>query len=142
MKVFSADVPPWPRRCPHWIESCQIGSGQETCRLDPCTLQNSLGAVDHQIELDQRRRAEPVDEKQHFAALLWRNVLADRANEFLRNRIVGNQRYPASARLALNADAHFHFVVGEREVRAPRRRHGTRQQRQTHRARAPVDFIA
>ncbi len=41
----------------------------------------------------------------------------------------------------MNTDPHFHFVVSQREVRPPRRRHGARRQRHPHRARAPVDLI-
>src|SRR5258707_718082 len=106
--------------------------------LAPHTFQNSLGAVDHQIKLDQRRCADPVDEKQNFTARLRRKVLEDRANEFLGNRIGGSQPYPASARLAMNTNPHFHFVVGQRKIGPPLRRHGTRQQRHAHRAHGPA----
>jgi hypothetical protein len=42
----------------------------------------------------------------------------------------------------MNADAHFHFIVSQREIRSPRRRYGARRQRYPHRACAPVDVVA
>ena len=94
------------------------------------------------VEFDQWRAAESVDEQDRFAAPLGRKIDEDRVDHFLDDRVSGSKSDPSSTGLAVDADAHFDFLVAEFEVRLARGRNGAGRQRNAHGARAAVDALA
>ena len=65
-------------------------------------------------------------------------IVDDRIDEFLRNRVGTHHGDPSAAGLAVNADADFHFVVGNIEGRLSDCGNSAARQRHTHLARHAI----
>src|SRR5258705_1253850 len=67
------------------VEGGDIGTSQKTRRRDPRAVQNTLCAVDHQVELDSRssarrfdgRNSSPVGDGQYGFLVLGHGVMSD-----------------------------------------------------------------
>ena len=96
-------------------------------------------AVDD-VELDQRRAAHAVDERQHAGRRTANGqVLDDRRGQPLDDLRGRAERLPVAARLAVDADADLHLVVAELEARLARARRDAGRQRHAHAAALAVD---
>ena len=69
-------------------------------------------------------------------------IAHDRRRHLLRDRVGARQLYAPTPRLAMNADAHLHLVLAERECRRPGRRNGAAGQSHPHRAGPGIDPLA
>src|SRR5207244_10293703 len=98
------------------------------------SVEERLQVVVDDVELDQRRAAHAVDEREYLVALLERQVLDDRSGETLDDLGRGLELHPLAARLAVDADPDLHLVVAELEGRLPGRGHAARGQRNPHTA--------
>ena len=90
--------------------------------------------VVHQVQLQQRRAAHPVDEHEHATVAGEVAVGEDRLHQHLRHLAGRSERHPAPARLAVDADSDLHLVVGQVERRLPGGRHRARGERHAHAA--------
>ena len=95
--------------------------------------------VVHHVQLDQRRAAHPVDEREDAVAGGERQVLDDRRHQPLGDLRGGSDLLAEAARLAVDPDPDLDLVVGELEARRSRGGRDARRQRHAHRPAVGID---
>ena len=111
------------------------GPTSERDGLQPGRAQPALDLPVEQVELEQRRAAHPVDERQHLRAARRAEVADDGLDHHVGDLRGGAERLAAPARLAVDADADLDLARGEVEDRLAGRRRRARRQRDAERAR-------
>ena len=110
--------------------------------VQPVLLGDLRHLVVHHVELDQRRAAHAVHEREHPIARGERQVLEDRGHQPLGDLRRRSDLLPEAPGLAVDADADLDLVLGELEARVTRGRGDARSQRHAHRASVRVDAAA
>ena len=122
------------------VERGHVRTDQRARDGDAVFLQDASRRIVHQIELERRRPAKAVDEKQSarpdarpspsftIALTIWSAIC-----------IGVGQLHPSAARLAMDADAHFHLVLAERKRRGASRRNRAARQRDADRPGPRID---
>src|SRR2546429_7981456 len=85
-------------RAARHLQRRDVGTDQVAGDRDPTLAQEPVQVVVDDVELDQRRAAHPVDEREDLVALLERQVLDDRDGERLDDLGGGCQLSPLAAR--------------------------------------------
>ena len=94
------------------------------------------------VELDQWRATEAVDEGQDLVTTVEQAVVEDRIDEHLDDLVSRGQLDPATARLTVDADADLHLVVADLERRLAGRGNRAARERHAHRAHVVLDLLA
>ncbi len=97
-----------------------------------------MRAAVEQVELADRRAAEPVDHQRDVVALAERQVRRRRLDQLVDDLVRVGELLAPAPRLAVDADAHLHLVVAELEQR--RALGGRRARREGH-AHRPGDRV-
>src|SRR4029453_14691269 len=92
-------------------ERRDVGADQLAADRDPALLQEFGQLVEHDVELDQRRAAHPVHEREHLVAARERKVLDDRRGHQPHDLADGSDLQALAARLPVDPDADLHLVV-------------------------------
>src|SRR5438132_3577450 len=129
-------------RAARHLQRRDVGPDQVAGDRDSTLAQEPVQVVVGDVELDQRRAAHAVDEREYLVALLERQVLDDRGGELLDDLGRGCALHPPAAGLTVDADADLHLVVAELEGRLPGRGHDARGQRHAHAAAVGVHLSA
>src|SRR5918996_3161385 len=126
-------------RAARHLERGDVVADQPAVDGDAASLEEAVQLAVDDVELDQRRAAHPVHERQHAVAGVERQVLDDRRGEALDYVRCGSERLPEAARLAVDADPDLHLVVAELEARLAGARCHAGGQRHPHAAALSVD---
>src|SRR5208337_1034261 len=94
------------------------------------------------VEFTDWRAAEPVDHQSYFVTGLEWQVTGDRFKNFVDNRVGGLHLCATPARLAMDANSDFDFVVGEFENRFSFCRRRASGESNAHRADDRVHLVA
>src|SRR5436309_7667809 len=121
-------------RAARHLQRRDVWTDQVAGDRDPTLAQEPVQVVVDDVELDQRRTAHAVDEREDLVALLERQVLDDRDGELLDDLGRGCKLHPLAAGLAVNPDPDLHLVVAELEGRLPGCGNDARGQRHAHAA--------
>src|SRR5512132_2194670 len=81
------------------LERRDVGADQLAADRDPALLQERGQLVEHDVQLDQRRAAHPVHEREHPVAVDERKVLYDRRGHQLHDLMDGSYLHALPARL-------------------------------------------
>src|SRR5690606_38171418 len=107
---------------------------------DAGLVEEGLDLAVHQVQLDQRGGAHAVDHHDHVAAGVV-EVVQDRVHQLLGDLPGGADLLAVAARLAVDADADLHLVLGQVEGGLAGGGHGAAGQGHAHGAAALVDLV-
>src|SRR5262249_56579952 len=102
-------------RATRHLERRDVRPDQVAGDLDPAAVEELLQVVVDDVELDQRRAAHAVDEREHLVAQLEGKVLDDRRREALDDLRRWLELDTLSPRLGMDADADFHLLAAALE---------------------------
>src|SRR5947208_13206463 len=91
-------------RAARHLQRRDVGTNQVARDRDPTLAEEPAQVVVDDVELDQRRAAHAVDEREHLVALLKWQVLDDRAREPVDDLGPGRELHPLATGLAVDAD--------------------------------------
>src|SRR5690606_27334795 len=128
------------RRAGH-LERRAVLADVVTHDRQPLLLAALRGAAIEHVELADRRAAEAVDHHGDPVAGLEGQVVVDRVEKLVDDRVGGLQLVAAAARLAVDADADLHLVVADLEDRRALRRRRARRERDAHRPHLAVALL-
>src|SRR5438105_8111683 len=129
-------------RAARHLERGDVAPNQVTVDGEPTLAAHLRNLVVHDVELDERRPAHPVDEGEHVISVTEREIVEDRRHEHLGDLVRGSQLPALAAGLPVDADPDLHLVVADFEGRLPGCRDGAAGQGHPHRPDVVLDALA
>src|SRR3984957_10413466 len=100
--------------------------------VNPALAELLMRIAVQQVQLTDRRAAQPVDHERDVVALAERQVSDDCLQELVHDVVGAGQLLPPAARLAVDPDTHLHLVLAELEQRRALGGRRAGRQRHTH----------
>src|SRR5437870_1718973 len=92
------------------LERSDVAPNQVAVDGEPTLAAHLCNLVVHDIQLDERSPAHPVDEGEHVISVTEREIVEDRHHQHLGDLVRGGQLPALAAGLSVDADSDLHLI--------------------------------